>query len=155
MGSVEAQKDKLIGYSDALPTCEAEYVALAIATQDSKWLGPRLGEILGRRGKCPVLVGVDNQGAIALAKRDGWNRRTRHINRRYMFVQDALKQEEIDVTCVQTGEQMADGLTKSLKRELLQMYQHALSSHLFHIPSEIETYHVECEYGAQQREVDN
>ena len=49
----------------ALSTCEAEYVALAIATQDSKWLGPHLDEILGRREKCPVLVGVDNQGAIA------------------------------------------------------------------------------------------
>jgi hypothetical protein len=33
-----------------------------------------------------VLIMVDNQGAITLAKRDGWNMRTRHINVRYQYV---------------------------------------------------------------------
>jgi Reverse transcriptase (RNA-dependent DNA polymerase) len=106
----------------ALSTCEAEYVALAVATQDAAWLGPHLDEILNREEKC-VAVGVDNQGAIALAKRDGWNRRTRHMNVRYQFVQQAQRERKIDTVYVETGKQHADGLTKSLKRELFERWR--------------------------------
>jgi hypothetical protein len=44
-----------------------------------------------------VPIGVDNQGAIALAKKDGWNRRIRYINMRFMFVQEALQSREIEM----------------------------------------------------------
>jgi hypothetical protein len=37
-----------------------------------------------------VLISVNNQGAIALAKKDRWNRRIRYINMRFMFIQEAL-----------------------------------------------------------------
>jgi hypothetical protein len=56
----------------ALSTCEAGYVAASVATQDAMWLGPHLAEIRGGKEQA-VLIGVDNQGAIALAKKDGWN----------------------------------------------------------------------------------
>lgn len=64
----------------ALSTCEAEYVALATATQEAAWLGPHLAEMLGIEKPNPVGIQVDNQGAIALVSKSGWNRRTRHIN---------------------------------------------------------------------------
>jgi hypothetical protein len=70
----------------ALSTYEAEYIAVAMATQDAAWIGPHVEEMKGRKTREKqeaVLIMVDNQGAIALAKRDGWNRRTRHINVRY------------------------------------------------------------------------
>jgi hypothetical protein len=80
----------------ALSICEAEYVAAAIATQDAIWLGPYLVEIRGEERRV-MPIDVDNQGAIALVKKDGWNRRTRHINVRFMFVQEALQSGEIEM----------------------------------------------------------
>jgi hypothetical protein len=112
----------------ALSTCEAEYVAAAIATQDAKWLGPHLAEIRGDEEGQAVRIGVDNQGAIALAKKEGWNRRTRHMNVRYMFVQEALRNGEIEMPYVQTDLQLADGLTKALKREPFERWRRQLAA---------------------------
>jgi hypothetical protein len=71
----------------ALSTCEAEYIAALTATQDAAWIGPHVQELLGMKigeeKPAAVPIRMDNQGAIALAKRDGWNRRTRHMNVRY------------------------------------------------------------------------
>ncbi|ERF75333.1 hypothetical protein EPUS_00125 [Endocarpon pusillum Z07020] len=106
----------------ALSTCEAEYIAAATATQDAAWLGPHVQEMLGEKEQAvPILV--DNQGAIALAKKDGWNRRTRHINVRYQYVQEALRQRKIRMEYVPSEEQLGDGLTKALKTELFERWQ--------------------------------
>jgi hypothetical protein len=109
----------------ALSTYEAEYVAAAVTTQDAIWLGPHLAEIRGEERRA-VPIGVDNQGAIALAKKDGWNRRTRHMNVRFMFVQEALQSGEIEIPYIQTDMQLADGLTKALKRELFERWRRQL-----------------------------
>jgi hypothetical protein len=106
----------------ALSTCEAEYIGAATATQDAAWIGPHVQEMLGEKEK-PVLILVDNQGAIALAKRDGWNRRTRHINVRYQYVQEALKHGKIRMEYVASEEQLGDGLTKALKTELFERWR--------------------------------
>jgi hypothetical protein len=109
----------------ALSTYKAEYVAAAVATQNTIWLGPHLAEIQGEKRRA-VPIGVDNQGAIALAKKDGWNRRTRHINVRFMFIQEALQSGEIEMLYIQTDIQLADGLTKALKRELFERWRRQL-----------------------------
>jgi hypothetical protein len=106
----------------ALSTCEAEYIGAATVTQDAAWIGPHVQEMLGEKEK-PVLILVDNQGAIALAKRDGWNRRTRHINVRYQYVQEALKHGKIRMEYVASEEQLGDGLTKALKTELFERWR--------------------------------
>ncbi len=69
----------------------------------------------------PIMI--DNQGAIALARRDGWNRRTRYINVRYQYVQKALKQGRIRMEYVASEEQLDDGLTKALKTELFERWR--------------------------------
>jgi Reverse transcriptase (RNA-dependent DNA polymerase) len=98
----------------ALSTCEAEYVAAAVATQDAAWLGPHVDEMTGRTGTA-VPIRVDNQGAIALAKSNGWNRRTRHINARFQYVQKAVEVKAIAMSYIESKEQLADGLTKTLR----------------------------------------
>ena len=50
----------------ALSTCEAEYVAAAIAACQVVWLRRLLGELTGAEAHPPALM-VDNQSAIALA----------------------------------------------------------------------------------------
>ena len=106
----------------ALSTCEAEYIGAATATQDAAWIGPHVREMMGEK-EAPVPIMVDNQGAIALAKKEGWNRRTRHINVRYQYVQDAVKGRMIRMEYVTTGDQLADGLTKALKPELFERWK--------------------------------
>ena len=106
----------------ALSTCEAEYIGAATATQDAAWLGPHIQEMRGEK-EAPVPIMVDNQGAIALAKADGWNRRTRHINVRYQYVQRAVKERKIAIEYVTSKEQLADGLTKGLKTELFEQWR--------------------------------
>jgi Reverse transcriptase (RNA-dependent DNA polymerase) len=115
----------------ALSTCEAEYIAASTATQDAAWIGPHVQELVGKSGEKekekskekPVLIMVDNQGAITLAKKDGWNRRTRHMNVRYQYVQQALREGKIKMEYVASGEQLADGLTKALKTELFERWR--------------------------------
>jgi hypothetical protein len=54
----------------ALSICKAEYITAAVATQDAIWLGPYLAEIRGEERRA-VPISVNNQGAIALVKKDG------------------------------------------------------------------------------------
>jgi hypothetical protein len=70
-----------------------------------------------------VPIQVDNQGAIALAKRDSWNRRTRHVNVRYQYAQQALRDMSIRIEYVASEEQQGDGLTKALEMELFKRWR--------------------------------
>jgi hypothetical protein len=82
-----------------------------------------LGIKTGEEKPVAVPIRVDNQGAIALARRDGWNRRTRHMNIRYQYVQQALRDGSIRMEYVASEQQLADGLTKALKTEMFERWR--------------------------------
>lgn len=46
-----------------------------------------------------------------------WNRQTRHMNIRYQYVQQAVRNGDITIEYMASAEQLADGLTKALKQE--------------------------------------
>jgi hypothetical protein len=75
--------------------------------------------------KMPVAVPiqVNNQRAIVLVKRDGWNQRTHYMNVSYQYVQQALRDGSIRMEYVASEEQLADGLTKALKTELFERWR--------------------------------
>jgi hypothetical protein len=77
----------------------------------------------GEEKPAAVPIRVDNQGAVALAKRDRWNRRTRDMNVRYQHVQQALRDGRIRMGYVASEEQLADGLTKALETELVERWR--------------------------------
>ena len=66
----------------ALSTCEAEYVALATATQEAKFLRQLLADLMCLPCKS-VFMYVDNQGAIALANNPVHHKRSKHIDEKY------------------------------------------------------------------------
>lgn len=69
-----------------LSTCGAEYMALAAATKDSKFLMQLLRSTIGSDlFKC-VTVYCDNQGALALAKNPVQHERSKPIDIRYHFI---------------------------------------------------------------------
>ena len=58
----------------SLSTAEAEYVALSLCVQEVFWVKSLLRE-MGIEIKVPVPIFEDNQGAIAIAKNEGYQSR--------------------------------------------------------------------------------
>ena len=71
----------------ALSSCEAEYMALASATQEALYLKQLLTEIDPQFDKTKVItLFEDNQGTIALVNNPVYHQRTKHIDIRYHFI---------------------------------------------------------------------
>jgi len=80
----------------ALSTCEAEYVALATATQEAKFLRQLSSDLICLPCKS-VCMYVDNQGAIALANNPIHHQRSKHIDvkHHYLFFSQASERAGI------------------------------------------------------------
>ena len=99
----------------ALSTCEAEYVAVATAACQVVWLRRLLGELTGVEAHPPALM-VDNQPAIALAKNPVLHDQSKHIDMKFHFLRDCVDGGQIVIEFVETARQLADVLTKPLRR---------------------------------------
>ena len=60
----------------------------------------------------------DNMSAISMAKNPVFHQRTRHINRKYHFIREALQEGVIDVKFCRSEEQLADIFTKALPKNI-------------------------------------
>jgi hypothetical protein len=108
--------------SVALSTCEAEYIAMKEAIREAiylanlfNYLNDRLG--LGYTPSKPTIL-VDNKAAIKLAENPEFHKRTKHIDIQYHYIRDQVKQKRVDVQYVPTKLQLADFLTKNVRREI-------------------------------------
>ena len=59
----------------------------------------------------------DNMSAISMAKNPVFHQRTRHINRKYHFIKEALQEGVIDMKFCKNEEQLADIFTKALPKD--------------------------------------
>eukprot|EP00873_Tetraselmis_striata_P042814 jgi/Tetstr1/463078/TSEL_008013.t1 len=100
-----------------LSTAEAEYVAMAIATQEVMFIRQMLQE-LGLALDGPTPIGEDNQACIAIATNDVTSSRTKHMDICYHFVREACKNGDINIHYVETREMAADMFTKPLRNPL-------------------------------------
>ena len=100
--------------STALSTMEAEYMAAAAATQEALWLRMILEE-LGISMSQPLLIHEDNNACIHFTEHPGEHKRTKHINYRYHFVRERVQSGEIKFIPIDSKEQIADILTKTLE----------------------------------------
>ena len=64
----------------------------------------------------PLALMVDNQPAIALAKNPILHDRSKHIDVKFHFLRDCVDEGQIVIEFVETGQQLADILTKPLGR---------------------------------------
>ncbi|WVZ89853.1 hypothetical protein U9M48_036206 [Paspalum notatum var. saurae] len=106
--SWQSQKQRIV----ALSTCEAEYVAAATACCQGVWLRRLLQETTGEDHRTPVLR-VENKSAIELAKNPVLHDRSKHIDIRFHFIRDCVNGGRIVFRHVETGQQLADILTKT------------------------------------------
>jgi hypothetical protein len=96
----------------AQSSTEAEYVATNSTAKEIVWfriIEKELGNNLS-----PTIIMEDNKSAIKLA--DNWivNSRTKHIDVRYHFIRYQVEKKIIKFNYIDTNNQTADILTKSL-----------------------------------------
>jgi len=110
--SWNSQKQKVV----ALSSCEAEYIAASTAACQAVWLRRLLAD-LAKREVQKVSLKIDNQAAISLCKNLVHHERSKHIDTRFRHIQDCIEEGVIEVQHVNTKDQLADILMKSLGRQ--------------------------------------
>ena len=100
----------------ALSSCEAEYIAGSYAACQALWIDSVLKELKIDVEK-PIVLQIDNQLAINLAKNPVLHGRSKHIEARFHFLREQVNQGSLEVKHCATGSQIADVLTKSLKTD--------------------------------------
>ena len=99
-----------------LSSSEAEYVALSEAAKEIKFVYYILRS-LSIDVKMPIVVRVDNVGAIFMAENVSTSVRTRHVDTRYHFVREMIVDGFIKIVFVRTIDNDADVFTKNVNRE--------------------------------------
>lgn len=102
----------------ALSTCEAEYMALALCVQEAIFLIKLMSDMY-TEVHLPVQIGVDNQGAIQLAKNPVKHQRTKHIDVRYHFIREHVSNSTVSIFYVPSSLNVSDALTKPLSKQRL------------------------------------
>jgi len=107
----------------AQSTCESEYVALNAAGKEAVWLCELMRSIginvdLDIATSEPMIVACDDQSAIRLVQNPAFHPRSKHIDVKYHWVRQAVKENKLNVKFVPTGEQLADIFTKVLPARL-------------------------------------
>ncbi|GJU45253.1 hypothetical protein Tco_1202519 [Tanacetum coccineum] len=99
----------------AISTTEAEYVSAGKACQQALWMKQALIDYDVRLDDVPIMC--DNKGAIDLSKNLVQHSRTKHIEIRHHFLRDNVQKGHISIEKVPSIDNIADILTKPLKRE--------------------------------------
>ncbi|GJU60598.1 retrovirus-related pol polyprotein from transposon TNT 1-94 [Tanacetum coccineum] len=99
----------------AISTTEAEYVSAEKACQQALWMKQALIDYDVRLDDVPIMC--DNKGAIDLSKNPVQHSRTKHIEIRHHFLRDNVQKGHISIEKVSSVDNIADILTKPLKRE--------------------------------------
>ena len=104
---------------------EAEYIAGALATNESIWLRRLLSEIEQTQSD-PTILNTDNQASISLARNPVFHKATKHIEIRYHHMRYSFESGIIVPTYVSTNDQVADILTKPLSKEKHEKFAKAM-----------------------------
>lgn len=99
----------------ALSSCEAEYISLVECIKEILWLLQHF-KVLGVTLESPVIIGIDNLAALALAKNPVLHEKTKHIDTRHHFIRQAIHDGLIKLQYINTGDNIADILTKHTKQ---------------------------------------
>jgi hypothetical protein len=101
-----------------LSTCEAEYVAASWCVCHAIWLRNLLSKMKLKQLGATVIQ-VDNKLVIVLAKNPVNHERSKHIDVRFHFIRDHMKEGSVELVHVTSQDQVADIFTKPLPKVLL------------------------------------
>src|ERR1051325_2172980 len=100
----------------ALSTCEAEYIAGAVAACQAVWLLNLLQDLKIKVNK-PLKLMIDNKSAINLARNPVLHGRSKHIETKYHFLRSQVQNGTLEVVHCSIQKQLADVLTKTIKTD--------------------------------------
>jgi hypothetical protein len=100
----------------ALSSTEAEYYAMSEATKEIKFILQILISI-GITVQLPMIVRVDNVGAIFMSENATATSRTRHVDARYHFVREFIVDGYIKIVFVCSEDNHSDGFTKNVNNQ--------------------------------------
>ena len=118
--------------SVALSSCEAEYMAACLATQEAIYLSRVIEDLCKQtvkheppviRSAETLVVNVDNQGAIGLAKNPVSHNKTKHIDIKYHFVRECVLNNKIRLEYVPSEFNVADLMTKPTSKVKLSQFK--------------------------------
>lgn len=98
-------------------TCEAEIIAANAASKEVIWISRLLKELIGLSG-IPVLS-IDNRAAKRLSENPEFHFRTKHIERKYFFIRNRIKEKMLRVEYIESEFQLGDLFTKAMCRPRL------------------------------------
>ncbi|GJW28235.1 retrovirus-related pol polyprotein from transposon TNT 1-94 [Tanacetum coccineum] len=114
LGSWSSKKQK----STAISSTEAEYIALSGCCAQILWMRSQLTDYDLGFNKIPLYY--NNKSDIALCFNNVQHSRSKHIDIRYHFIKEQVKNEVVKVYFVRTEYQLADIFIKALGRERLE-----------------------------------
>jgi hypothetical protein len=96
-----------------LSVTEAEYVSATECAQDMLFV-MRVLESIGLKVEKPMILWLDNKGAIDLTNNWSASGRTRHVDVRHHFLRELKEDDIIHVKWIPTNDNSADLFTKNL-----------------------------------------
>jgi hypothetical protein len=111
--------------SVALSTAEAEYIAAGHCCAQLLWMRQTLRDYGYKLTKVPLLC--DNESAIRMADNPVEHSRTKHIAIRYHFLRDHQQKRDIEISYINTKDQLADIFTKPLDEQTFNKLRHELN----------------------------
>jgi hypothetical protein len=99
-----------------LSSSKAEYVAISVAVKEIRFIYFLL-KGMGVDVKLPIVVRCDNVGAIFMIENSSSGIKTRHIDTRYHFVREHVKDGLIKIVFVKSSINDADMFTKNVGKE--------------------------------------
>ena len=109
----------------ALSSCEAEYMALVAAAQESIFLR-MLTKDFGLITTNPIRIHGDNQGSLSLVKNPVNHQKSKHIDIKYHFIREKQANGDIEVLYVKSADNVADLLTKPANKLKLDQFHQDL-----------------------------
>ncbi|GKE12542.1 retrotransposon protein, putative, ty1-copia subclass [Tanacetum coccineum] len=111
-------------------TTEAEYIAASESAKEAFWIRKFIDELgVVPSNDYPIKMNCDNSAAIIITKESGIWKGTRHFQRKYHYVCECIKTDEIDIVKVHTDENLADSFTKALAGPKLTRHARSMGLH--------------------------
>ena len=103
----------------------AEYVALSESVSEIKFIKKLLKDFKITI-ETPIKIYEDNSGAIAIAKYGNLTKNSKYIEVHYHFVNECYESKEIDIIKVDSENNIADILTKALRKNKFEKFRSLL-----------------------------
>ena len=111
--------------SVALSTAEVEYIAIGHCCAQLLWMRQTLRDYGYKLTKVHLLF--DNESSIRMADNPVEHIRTKHIAIRYHFLRDHQQKGDIEISYINTKDQLADIFTKPLDEQTFNKLRHELN----------------------------